>query len=155
LFTDLNLKTDYRSDRDDAVEDFYAPCISQSVKYSRAVGYFRSSIFLVTGQSIVDFVKKGGLIRLICSPSMTVEDIKAIELGYESLESSALKSIGADIDLMLESVGKDYSVIVLATLIKIKALEIKIAIRTNGSGIYHEKIGIFEDVIGNKVSFIG
>lgn len=155
MLTDLNLKTDYRSDRDDAVEDFYAPSISQSVKYSRAVGYFRSSIFLITGESIVDFVKRGGSIRLICSPSMAAEDIRAIELGHETLESGALKSIATDIDLMIGSAGSTYSVTVLATLIKIKALEIKIAIRTSGSGIYHEKIGIFEDRMSNKVSFIG
>lgn len=155
MLTDLNLKTDYRSDRDDAVEDFYAPCMSQSIKYSRAVGYFRSSIFLITGESIIDFVRSGGTLRLICSPSMAEEDIKAIESGHEGLESGVLKSLSTDIDLMIRNAGQNYSVTVLATLIKIRALEIKIAIRTTGSGIYHEKIGIFEDRAGNKVSFIG
>jgi superfamily II DNA or RNA helicase len=155
VLNDLNLKTDYRSDRDDAVEDFYAPCMSQSIKYSRAVGYFRSSIYLITGESIIDFVKKGGSLRLICSPSMAAEDIKAIESGHESLESGILRSLTSDIDLMISNAGQNYSVTVLATLIKIRALEIKIAIRTTGSGIYHEKIGIFEDRMSNKVSFIG
>lgn len=155
MLTEINLKTDYRSDRDDAVEDFYAPCMAQSIKYSRAVGYFRSSIFLITGESVINFVRRGGSIRLICSPSMAEEDIKAIELGNESLESEVFKSIALEIDLLLSSAEQNYSVTVLATLIRIKALEIKIALRTTGSGIYHEKIGIFEDGIGNKVSFIG
>jgi superfamily II DNA or RNA helicase len=155
LIIDLNLKTDYRSDRDDAVEDFYAPCMSQSVRYSRAVGYFRSSIFLITGDSIIDFVKKGGSIRLICSPSLAAEDIRAIERGHESMELDVLKAVSADIDLMLRDAVQNYSVTVLATLIKLRALKIKIAIRLNGSGIYHEKIGIFEDRNKNRVSFIG
>jgi superfamily II DNA or RNA helicase len=155
VLTDLNLKTDYRSDRNDSVEDFYAPCMSQSIKYSRAVGYFRSSIFIITGEAIIDFVQRGGTVRLICSPSMAEEDIRAIESGHESLESGVLKSLTSDIDLMIRSAGQNYSVTILATLIKIRALEIKIALRTSGSGIYHEKIGIFEDRIGGKVSFIG
>lgn len=155
MLNDINLKTDYRSDRDDAVEHFYAPCMSQSFKYSRAVGYFRSSIFLITGESIIDFVRRGGSVRLICSPSMAEEDIRAIESGHESLESGVMKCLSSDIDLMVSNADKNYSVTVLATLIKLRALQIKIAIRTSGSGIYHEKIGIFEDVAGNKVSFIG
>ena len=44
---------------------------------------------------------------------------------------------------------------VLATLISVGALDIKVALRADRKGIYHEKIGIFIDGIGNRVSFKG
>ena len=31
------------------VDDFYIPALNRAVTYDRAVGYFRSSIFFVTG----------------------------------------------------------------------------------------------------------
>ncbi len=155
MLTNLNLKTDYRSDRDQAVKDFYTPCINQSISYSRAVGYFRSSIFLVTGKSIIDFVKRGGSINLICSPSMSEQDIRAIEKGQAELQETTLKLVANDIEALVKNAGQNYAIVVLATLIKIGALKIKIAVRTSGSGIYHEKIGIFYDYENNAVSFKG
>jgi len=44
---------------------------------------------------------------------------------------------------------------VLATLIAVGALDVRIAVRPDDQGIYHEKIGIFVDDFGNKVSFLG
>ena len=155
MLTEINLKTDYRSDRDQAVRDFYTPCINQSISYSRAVGYFRSSIFLVTGKSIIDFVKSGGAINLICSPSMSEQDIRAIEQGQAESQETTLKLVANDIDALIKNAGKNYAIVILATLLKIGALKIKIAIRTSGAGIYHEKIGIFYDYENNAVSFKG
>ena len=85
LFKDLSsldLKTDYRTGRDNAIDSFYAPCLESSKNYFRAVGYFRSSIFILTGEYVINFVKSGGVIHLICSPSLTSEDVRAIEEGY-------------------------------------------------------------------------
>lgn len=151
----ISLKTDYRTDRDDAAREFYAPCLNASTKYSRAVGYFRSSIFTLTGESTIKFVKNGGTINLICSPSLTREDVTAIEFGQENIESITLSGLQKEIDSLLMESDRDYSVVILATLIKVGALKVKIALRKDGSGIYHEKLGIFEDDEENVVSFIG
>ncbi|QWD11443.1 DEAD/DEAH box helicase family protein [Polynucleobacter paneuropaeus] len=129
--------------------------MNNSIVYSRAVGYFRSSIFLITGKSIIDFVKRGGAINLICSPSMSEQDIRAIEEGQAGAEESTLKSVTNDIDSLVKNAGQNYAIVVLATLIKMGALKIRIAVRSSGSGIYHEKIGIFYDYENNAVSFKG
>lgn len=153
--SDLGLKTDYRTGRDDPVRDFYVPCLEVSTDYSRAVGYFRSSIFLITGSSVVDYVKNGGKIRLICSPELTQEDIDAIERGANSSEQISYERLSKEIDSLVSESPGNYSITVLATLVKIGALEVKVAIRESGSGIYHEKLGIFKDALGQSVSFIG
>jgi hypothetical protein len=37
VLSDLNLQSEYRSDRGDLVQDFYIPCLKNSMLYSRAV----------------------------------------------------------------------------------------------------------------------
>ena len=152
---DLGLKPLYITIQDDVVSNFYSPCLDCAVEYSRAVGYFRSSIFLITGESIVAFAKRGGKIRLICSPSLTYEDVEAIKRGIMDNEASALNSINNDLQDLIEYSKDEYSVNVLATLLKVGTLEIKIAIRNDPNSIYHDKLGIFTDKNNNKVIFKG
>ncbi|MBK6787000.1 MAG: DEAD/DEAH box helicase family protein [Betaproteobacteria bacterium] len=151
----LRLANHYRTgDRDPAAE-FYRPCLSAATDYSRAVGYFRSTIFLIVGRALVDFARRGGVMRLICSPSITDEDAKAIDSGYAQRNDVVAKAISDDIDAMLSSELTAYRATVLATLVKVGALDIRLAVRSGAVGIYHEKLGIFRDAWGKRVSFIG
>jgi superfamily II DNA or RNA helicase len=151
----IDLKISYQTDVDDPINEFYLPCLNNSIEFFRAVGYFRSSIFLITGESIIDFVKRGGKINLICSPELTQQDMDAIASGKASVESLTDEYIECDIESLLEQSEENYAIKVLATLIKVKALEVKVAFKELGSGIYHAKTGVFRDSIGNQVSFIG
>ena len=154
--SDLDLKISYKTtDADDPINEFYIPCLNHSVEFFRSVGYFRSSIFLITGKAIIDFAKRGGKIHLICSPELTQEDMDTISAGKDSIESITTRYINDDIDSLLEQSEDKYAVKVLATLLKVQALEVKIAIKEGGSGIYHAKAGIFSDSQKNQVSFIG
>jgi|SRR5918992_1959993 hypothetical protein len=80
---ELSVANHYSTNRNDLVAEFYAPCTMRSVRYDRAVGYFRSSIMLLVRQAIAKFAQDGGTIRLVCSPDLTEEDIRAFEHGYE------------------------------------------------------------------------
>lgn len=153
--SDLNLAISYRTGEDDPVNDFYIPCLNNSNYFYRAVGYFRSSIFLITGEAVIEFVKKGGKIMLICSPELTKEDIDAIESGKANLEDVSLEYISDDLEKMLELADSNYNVKVLATLVKLNAISIQIAFTEKGNGIFHSKLGIFKDNKDNMVSFIG
>ncbi len=152
---DLSLKPLYITILDDVVQNFYSPCLDYAIEYSRAVGYFRSSIFLITGESIVAFAKRGGKIRLICSPFLTHEDVEAIKRGIIDSESSSLNSVNNDLQELIEFSKDEYSVNVLATLLKVGTLEIKIAIRNDPNSIYHDKLGIFKDSKNDRVLFKG
>lgn len=151
----LDFSTEYRTGEIDPVAGFYRPCLLNACEYKRAVGYFRSSIYLIVGSATVEFARRGGKIRLICSPSLTLEDIESIEAGYEARGSNIEKIMEAEIDRLLASENTTYRTRVLATLITVGALDIRLAIRPEAHGIYHEKIGIFRDAYGNMVSFLG
>lgn len=151
----LPLDSHYRTGERDPVTGFYKPCLDASVTYDRAVGYFRSSIFAVIGQPFLDFARRGGKARFICSPSITEEDAKAIESGYLQREQAIERAITRDVDELLSDPASDHRAKLLATFIKFGTLDIKVAIRSGGNGIYHEKIGIFSDGNSHHVSFLG
>lgn len=151
----LSLDFEYRTGSSDPVSQFYYPCLEASSIYKRAVGYFRSSIFLLTGPAILSFAKRGGRIWLICSPELTLDDQRAIADGYSNREKLIADSLEAEIDILLADPRLEWKVRVLATLIVAGVMEIRIAIRPPSHGLYHEKIGIFADSDGGLVSFIG
>lgn len=154
-FEGLRLETEYRTGQNDPVELFYRPCLSLAVSYDRAAGYFRSSIFHIIREPLVDFAKRGGKMRLVCSPSITADDAKAITDGYAARSDLLEQSLGEDIKELLSDPSLMSRTKMLATLIQAQALEIRFAIRTDGSGIYHEKAGVFTDREGSHVTFLG
>ena len=151
----LELSSHYRTGERDPVSGFYKPCLDAAITYNRAVGYFRSSIFAIIGQPFLDFARRGGKARFICSPSITEEDAQAIASGYVQRDEAVEIAISRDIDALFSDPVAGHRAKLLATFIKFGALDIKVAIRSGGNGIYHEKIGIFDDGQGNQVSFLG
>ncbi|ANC50591.1 Type III restriction protein, restriction subunit (plasmid) [Aurantiacibacter atlanticus] len=151
----LDLETEYRSLKDDPVEKFYACCLREAKLYRRAAGYFRSSVFLVVGPAIVSFVRKGGRIELICSPALDAGDVERITEGYAKRGSELASILIKQFDTLLANPQTALGAKTLATLIAVGSLDLKIAMRRDRRGIYHEKIGIFSDAQGNRVSFKG
>lgn len=151
----LSLATEYRTGDSDPVKDFYEPCLNNSNEYKRAVGFFRSSIFLIIGPAIVDFAKKNGIIHLVCSPSLTEEDVQSIIKGYETKGQYLERIILKEIDQLFVSDEAAYRTKILATLVAVGSLHIRLALRPEAQGNYHEKLGIFRDNEGNRVSFLG
>ena len=151
----LDLQMEYRTGSSDPIKGLYEPCLFQSTLYKRAVGYFRSSVYLIAGAAIIDFAQRGGKIQLICSPELEADDVETIRSGYLERADYTSKNLVNEIERLLSDPSTRYQIRVLATLLKVGALEIKIAFRQPSQGLYHEKIGIFSDDINNRVSFIG
>jgi DNA phosphorothioation system restriction enzyme len=153
---DLNLQSEYRSDRGDLVQDFYIPCLKNSMLYSRAVGFFSSTSMASVAGGLLALIQSGGRMRLIASPCLSAEDVEAIALGLKQREEVITQSLIREIDQEFAQVIQD-RLACLAWLLSHNLLEIKLAIRKDirNRGIYHEKLGIFEDNAGNIVAFTG
>ena len=151
----LTLQTEYRTGSSDPIMGLYVPCLSQSILYKRAVGYFRSSVYLVAGMAVIDFARRGGKIKLVCSPELDASDVETIRAGYLERKVVASERLIEEIERLLADPATKFQTRVLATLVAVGALEIKIAIRQPLQGLYHEKIGVFIDETHNRVSFIG
>ncbi len=154
MLSHLKLNEKYRTGDSQLITGFYAPCLKNSRLYDRAVGYFRSSVFLLIGPEVLDFAKRGGKIRLVCSPSISQIDIDALVNGYKSRKELLDKSLSEDIDDLLDNRQIAKNVEALATLIAVGSLEVKIAFKPRASGIFHEKLGLFHNG-DDVVSFPG
>ena len=160
---DCQLAYEYRSDSTNIVDNFYIPCLSQSIEYWRAVGYFTSQGLMLAAKGLAAFVAGGGRMRLVASPLLEAEDIEAFKRGYEARDDILERAVLRQLGWRLLAEPPDFMrnrLACLAWLIAEERLDIKLAVPsqrllTGDLGIYHEKVGIFADSEGNIVAFTG
>jgi len=166
VLTDLNLKHSYDSDEDDILNDFYIPVLENSYKYYRLAGFFRSSSLAVAARGIEGLLKNNGEMKLIAGAFLSKKDVDAIKEGTENPQQVIENTMIKDLNDIKDEFVKDH-IKALSWMVAKKKLFIKIAIVTdqNGTpfekdqieqeGIFHQKIGIFEDIENNRLSFNG
>ena len=154
---DHKIKSEYRSLTDNVVQDFYIPLLSEAVKYKRAVGFFSSSSLVEISKGIAKMASKGGKIQLVASPYLSDEDIRAIREGYAGRDKIIENALLAQIREEPADYFSMERLNLLASLIADGIMDIQIAYTEDkhGIGMYHEKMGIIEDVAGDKVAFSG
>ncbi|MBM0740252.1 DNA phosphorothioation system restriction enzyme [Phormidium sp. CLA17] len=152
---DLNLRNQYRSDRHNLLEDFYIPCLSRSLTYDRAVGFFSSTSLAAAAKGMTALIRAGGRMRLIASPHLSQEDADAIAQGLKQREEVITTLLLHELE-QLDQLATD-RLEYLAWLLSKGMLEIKLAVHHDPSqrGIYHEKLGILRDANDNIVIFTG
>ena len=150
-FQGLSLREGYSDSTSVLLDDFFLPVLAVSKVYDRAAGFFSSAVLTAIESALCGFLDAGGRMRLICSPRLSNEDAEAIIDGLSDLESVVSKTLNDDLDFWDESVGSNAPSSLLRQLIARKALEIKLAIPREGGGIFHDKIGLFEDFYNNQI----
>lgn len=166
-FKSLSLKRKY--DTDDCLHDpsfiinsFLIPCLSLSKSYYRITGFFSSSSLAVASEGIAALIKNNGVMKIITSPRLSKADVDAIISG-EKKEDEIIS------DKLAEEITSEFieneSLEALGWMIANNRLEIRIVvlIDSNGNvmplgeqdGMFHSKLGIFEDQAGNYISFTG
>jgi len=152
----VDIKSEYRSLIDNVAKDFYIPLLQKATKYERAVGFFSSSALVEISKGIAQFVKNGGKIMLVASPYLSDADINAIRKGYELrgkiIHNALIRELHEPKDFYEQG-----RLNLLANLISEGILDIKIAFTEDEKkmGMYHEKMGVISDDLGNKVAFSG
>ena len=165
-FKDLPFKNWYDSDEDDILNDFYIPVLEQAYKYKRLAGFFSSSSLAIAARGILGLLKNNGDMKLIAGAVLSKKDVEAIREGLEKPQHIIEKAMIKDLEDITDDFIKDH-IQALSWLVANNKLEIKIAIALDQNripidneklaqvGIFHQKIGIFEDNEGNRISFIG
>ena len=72
-------KLTWNSSRDDIINEFYKPALSNCVLYQRLSGYFSSSTFANVANEILDFIRSKSKIQLITSPNLSDTDKQLFE----------------------------------------------------------------------------
>lgn len=156
-FTELKFQKEYRSPQNDVVKDFFTPVLEKAKYYKRSVGFFSSTSLEIISKGISNLVKNGGKIQIVASPKLSEEDIEAIKTGYDKKSEIIEKRLLGELESTDDNYFTNQRLNLLANLIAKDILSIKIAFTDNGSlvGIYHEKLGVFEDFEGNIIAFDG
>lgn len=156
-FPSLQLQKEYRSPQHDVANEFFAPVLACSKIYKRSVGFFSSTSLEIITKGISSLVKNGGKIQIVASPKLSEEDIEAIRIGYDKKSEIIEKRLLGELESTDDNYFTNQRLNLLANLIAKDILSIKIAFKDNGSlvGIYHEKLGVFEDFEGNIIAFDG
>lgn len=134
-------------------DSFLNPVLKCTREYKRSVGFFSSGVLDTVMDGITALARNGGRIKLIASPQLSEEDIQAISLGYEQRASLISNAFSRDFVKEIEKLS-DIRLQMLCDLIRKGILDIKIAV-TEGTGIYHDKLGILQDFDGNTMVFYG
>ena len=153
---DIQIDSEYRTLSCDMANDFYIPMLGEAIFYKRAVGFFSSSALAAISAGIYELYENGGKIQLIASPRLSLEDIEAINDGYQKREEIIKGALKRELEDCTDFCQQN-RLNLLATLIAKGILDIRIAVTIGkkGIGMYHEKMGLIEDIEGNIVAFSG
>jgi superfamily II DNA or RNA helicase len=149
----LELKTNYTSEADDIYSDFFLPSLREAVAYHRAVGFFSLGVLLNAPAALSTLVVNAGRIELIFGKLVAPEDFEAIQAGAAAPWSAS--ELPDFKQLIVEHSGSllEYRIRLLAWLFSTGRLEMKVAVRPNG--MFHQKIGLLKDRLGDVISFSG
>lgn len=157
----IALRTTYRRGVDDIAQDFMIPCLRESRRYDRAVGFFTSAAYSIIWEGMAEFIRAGGRARLVCSHFLSAEDKAALLDGHAAqIELALCDRYRAELQTMLETAHLQSATRALATLVATGVIDIRIALVADNTDalakrLFHEKLGIFKDDCGNTVVFRG
>ncbi len=141
---DLDLKQEYRSDRDDIVHGFFIRCLANSVSYDRSIEHV--SVKSLTTLALSSTNTSDMRLRIVSGTRFRASDIATLSKMFSDRE------IGHAGERMRE--GK---LAALQSMIREGRLQIKVAIPSSEDivGSFTERIGIFADEAGDVVAFTG
>ena len=153
--TDVNILPEYHTVEDNVIEDFYIPCLSESVSYHRISGFFAGITFQMIGKGLSKLITNGGQMKMIISTRLSQQDEEAIAQGYterEIVEKNFLERFKDPTDEFEKGYLSLLTYLISHNILDIRVVSIGSAVTT---AMEHEKLGIFYDEVGNMVAFSG
>lgn len=161
--TDLEILDAYdtgdRAER--VIQDFYIPVLQEAKVYKRLTGYFSSQVLALAARGVAGLIKNGGKMQLIASPVVSESDYKVLSsFRDEDLQEFVNKQFEiamGNLNDLAATIAYDH-LRALGWMLRENILEIRILVPRDidsGSGIFHSKVGVIEDNVGNIISFSG
>ena len=142
------MKEEYRSDRENLIEEFFLPCLDNCIEYDRAVEYIALKSLTAYYFGLKSFVQNNVQIRMVTGHRLRTSDLNALAKLYTKKNGKNLFNLKSNYD-------EKYKL--LDQMIKNNKLMIKIAIPISEEvyGSFEEKIGIFRDEHDDVIAFTG
>ena len=133
--------------------DFCELALVNSIQFDLGLGYFSSTSINVLSAGFARFIVNGGNMRLYINEHISEEDYYLFKSGDpEGLESILLERYSELKKTLSER--NEHFFKCLALLIQQNRVRVRIIVKKDG-GLAHQKVGVFTDKNGDKVSFTG
>ena len=145
---DLSLKEEYRSDRENLIEEFFLPCLDNCIEYDRAVEYVALKSLTAYYFGLKSFVQNNVQIRMVTGHRLRTSDLNVLTKLFG-------KKNGKNLFNIKSNYGEKYKL--LNQMIQNNKLMLKIAMPVSEEvyGSFDEKIGIFRDEHDDVIAFTG
>jgi HKD family nuclease len=144
---EIDLKEEYRSDRNDIVAEFFFPCLSHCIEYDRCVDFLSIQTLATIAMAFENFEEGKAKIRMITGHRFKTGDLN---LFTKLFSEKYTKSFG-------DKLIKDTKIQKLQNIVNNGQIELKIAIPNSEqvTNSFSERIGIFRDEEDQTVAFTG
>ena len=144
---EIDLKEEYRSDRNDIVAEFFFPCLSNCVEYDRCVDFLSIQTLATISMAFDNFARGKAKLRMVTGHRFKTTDLN---LFTKLFSEKHIKSFEGKLI-------KDTKIQKLQNIVNNGQIELKIAIPNSEqvADSFSERIGIFKDDGGQIVAFTG
>lgn len=144
---EIELKEEYRSDRNDIVAEFFFPCLGHCIEYDRCVDLLSIETLATIAMAFENFSEGKAKIRMVTGHRFKTRDLNLFTKLFSEKYTKSFK--GKQI--------KDVKIQKLQNIVNNGQIELKIVI-PNSEEIaesFSERIGIFRDDEDQAVAFTG
>lgn len=144
---EIELKEEYRSDKNDIVSEFFFPCLSNCIEYDRCVDFLSIQTLATISMAFDNFSSGKAKLRMVTGHRFRTTDLN---LFKKLFSEKFTKSFGGKLI-------KNTKIQKLQDIVNNGQVELKIAIPNSEqvTDSFSERIGIFRDEHDQTVAFTG
>ena len=144
---EIELKEEYRSDRDDIVTEFFFPCLSNCIEYDRCVDFLSVQTLATISMAFDNFAGGKAKLRMVTGHRFKTSDLNLFTKLFSEKYSDSFEG----------KMIKDSKIQQLKGIVDNGQMELKIAIPNSEqvANSFSERIGIFRDEHDQAVAFTG
>ena len=144
---EIELKEEYRSDRDDIVAEFFFPCLGHCIEYDRCVDLLSIQTLATISMAFDNFAGGKAKLRMITGHRFKTADLNLFTKLFSEKYTKAFEG----------KFIKDTKIQKLQNIVNNGQIELKIAIPSSElvANSFSERIGIFRDEDDQAVAFTG
>ena len=144
---EIKFEEEYRSDRNDIVEEFFFPCLSTCTEYDRCVDFLSIQGLAGIAMGFDNFTSGKAKLRMITGNKFKISDLNMLTKLFNEKYTKRFDG----------KLIKDVKIQNLQDFINNGQIELKIAITNSEvvTNLFSERIGIFKDGTGDAVAFTG
>ena len=144
---EINLKEEYRSDRDDIVAEFFFPCLSNCMEYDRCVDFLSIQTLATIAMAFDNFAQGHAKLRMVTGHRFKTTDLNLFGKLFSEKYTKSFEG----------KLIKDNKIQKLQNIVNNGQIELKVAIPNSEqvADSFSERIGIFKDNHNQSVAFTG